>query len=101
MPCTISYHVPGCTCFGPNPIAAKKTPRSKKPCKAIRQTDRDLKRLDDEVERCALAMGGRFGDIDDGLVRMADDLLATVRQWATEVREYMAERAADGERWEL
>jgi len=74
--------------------------KPKKPCKAIRLTERDLKRLDDDVEKCALAMGARFGDIDHGLVRMADDLLATTRQWVEEVREYMTERAADGETWE-
>lgn len=72
-----------------------------KPCKAIRQTERDLKRLDDCVEKCALAIGARFGECDEALVRMADDLLEMTRRWATELREYMRERAAEGETWEL
>lgn len=72
-----------------------------KPCKAIRLTERDLKRLDDAVEKRVLAIGERFGECDEALVRMADDLLAMTRRWAGEVREYMSERAADGETWEL
>jgi len=75
--------------------------RSDKPCKAIRLTERDLKKLDDNVEKCALAIGGRFGECDEALVRMADELLDTTRRWTAELREYMKERAADGETWEL
>jgi hypothetical protein len=70
-------------------------------CKARRQTERDLKRLDDDVEKRVLAIGERFGECDEALVRMADDLLRTTRAWAAELREYMDERAADGETWEL
>lgn len=69
--------------------------------KAIRLTERDLKRLDDKVEKCALAIGGRFGEVDEALVRMADELLDSTRRWASELREYMRERAAEGETWEL
>lgn len=73
-----------------------------KPCKAIRLTERDLKRLDDAVEKRALAIGARFGECDEALIRMADDLLEMTRRWAHELREYMNERATvDGERWEL
>lgn len=72
-----------------------------KPCKARRLTERDLKRLDDNVEKCALALGERFGECDEALVRMADDLLQSTRTWAAELREYMDERANDGETWEL
>ncbi len=72
-----------------------------KPCKAIRLTERDLKKLDDYVEKIALAIGERFGECDGALVRMADELLSNTRQWQEEVREYMTERAADGETWEL
>lgn len=73
-----------------------------KPCKARRQTERDLKRLDNNVEKAALAIGARFGECDEALVRMADDLLDMTRKWATELREYMEERASiDGETWEL
>ena len=72
-----------------------------KPSKARRQTDRDLKRLDDAVEKCALAIGGRFGDSDQTLVNQADDLLLTVRAWAKNLREYMTEREAEGQTWTL
>ena len=74
----------------------------KKPCKARRLTDRDLRKLDDAVEKCALAIGARFGECDGGLERMADELLAITRRWADELREYMDEREnSDGETWEL
>ncbi len=82
-------------------MSTRKVAKKVKPCKAIQQTDRDLRRLDDNVEKCALAIGARFGECDEALVRMADDLLATTRRWATELREYMNERADDGETWEL
>lgn len=72
-----------------------------KTLKAISKTERDLKRLDDNVEKCALAIGERFGECDEALVRMADDLLESTRRWAAELREYMKERASDGETWEL
>lgn len=72
-----------------------------KPCKARRQTERDLKRLDDDIEKRVLAIGARFGECDEALVRMADDLLATTRRWAADLREYMNERESDGETWEL
>lgn len=72
-----------------------------KACKARRQTERDLKRLDDDVEKCALAIGARFGECDEALVIAADNLLATTRAWAAELRDYMNEREADGETWEL
>jgi hypothetical protein len=72
-----------------------------KPCKARRQTERDLKRLDDDVEKRVLAIGARFGECDEALVRMADELLAMTRRWSTELREYMDERESDGETWEL
>lgn len=72
-----------------------------KPCKARRQTERDLKRLDDNVEKCALAIGERFGECDEALVRLADALLEMTRTWAKELREYMDEREAEGETWQL
>lgn len=89
--------------FGPTWLTSFsfKTLRTSKPCKAIRLTERDLKRLDDEVEKAALAIGARFGECDEALVRMADYLLRMTREWADELREYMNERAADGESWEL
>ena len=72
-----------------------------KVCKAVRQTERDLKRLDDHVEKAALSIGERFGECDEGIVRMADELLADTRRWSNELREYMNERLAAGETWEL
>lgn len=76
-------------------------PKPYKPCKAKRLTDRDLKRLDDNVEKCALAIGARFGEVDEGLVRLADELLDLTRNWAKEVRFYIDEREKEGETWEL
>lgn len=73
----------------------------KKSTKAIRLTQRDLKRLDDNVEKCALAIGSRFGEVDNAIVLMADELLETTRRWSAELRDYMSDRAADGETWEL
>lgn len=73
-----------------------------KPCKARRLTERDLKALDDAVEKRVLRIGERFGECDEVLVRMADELLNDVRRWADELREYMTEREeVDGWDWEL
>jgi len=72
-----------------------------KPCKAIRLTDRDLKRLDNDIEKTIFRLAERFGDCDGGIERMLDALLADTRQWATDLREYMNERASDGVTWEL
>lgn len=60
-----------------------------------------MKRVDDDVEKCALSIGERFGECDEAIVRMADRLLESVRSWAAEVREYMDQREAEGETWEL
>lgn len=75
--------------------------RNRKQCKAIRQTENDLRRLDDAVEKRVLAIAERFGECDEAIVRMADDLMESVRRCSTELRDYMSERAADGETWEL
>ena len=72
-----------------------------RPCKAIRLTEKDLKRLDDGIEKIILRLAERFGDCDGGIERMLDDFLADSRRWADELREYMKERTADGETWEL
>ena len=72
-----------------------------RPCKAIRLTERDLKRLDNDVERTILRLAERFGDCDGAIERMLDNFLADTRLWAGELREYMKERTADGETWEL
>lgn len=72
-----------------------------KPCKARRQTERDLKALDDAVEKRVLAIGARFGECDDAIVRMADQLLDDTRRWMAELREYMDEREAEGWDWEI
>ena len=77
-------------------------PKAKHPCKAIRLTETDLKRLDNHVEKCALALGERFGEVDQGLVDLADRLLQDTRAWADEVREYMRDRnEVEGQTWEL
>lgn len=77
-------------------------PKTKRPCKAIRLTETDLKRLDNHVEKAALALGERFGEVDQGLVDLADTLLSQTRDWAKEVREYMRDRnEVEGETWEL
>ncbi len=72
-----------------------------RPCKAIRLTETDLKRLDNNIEKSVLRLAERFGDCDGAIERMLDDFLADTRRWAAELREYMKERTADGEKWEL
>ena len=72
-----------------------------RPCKAIRLTEADLKRLDNDVEKTILRLVERFGDCDLAIERMLDVFLADMRQWANDLREYMKERTADGETWEL
>lgn len=94
--CTISYHAPSATVQG-----RTRPPKAKRLPKARRQTERDLKRLDDQVEKIAIAIGGRFGDIDGFIVQMTGDLLDRTREWVAELREYMDEKEADGAKWEL
>jgi len=72
-----------------------------RPCRAIRLTEKDLRRLDDGVEKTILRLAERFGDCDGAIERMLDCFLADTRRWADELREYMKERSADGETWEL
>lgn len=72
-----------------------------RPCKAIRLTERDLKRLDNDIEKTVFRLAERFGECDGSIERMLDNFLHDTRQWATELREYMKERTADGETWEL
>ena len=72
-----------------------------RPCKAIRLTERDLKRLDNDIEKTILRLAERFGDCDGAIERMLDDFLADSRRWASELREYMKERTSEGETWEL
>ena len=72
-----------------------------RPCKAIQLTERDLKRLDNDIEKTVLRLAERFGECDGAIERMLDVFLADTRQWASELREYMQERTADGETWEL
>lgn len=75
---------------------------SKKRCKARRLTETTLKRLDDAVEKHVLILGERFGECDEAIVRMADDLLRDLRAWADELREHMEQKETiDGETWEL
>ena len=70
-------------------------------CKAIRLTERDLKRLDNDIEKTIFRLAVRFGDCDGAIDRMLDTFVRDTRQWADDLREYMKERAADGETWEL
>jgi len=72
-----------------------------RPCKAVRLTERDLKRLDNDIEKTVLRLAERFGECDGAIERMLDDLLRDTREWAGLLREYMKERTADGETWEL
>ncbi len=72
-----------------------------RPCRAIRLTNADLKRLDNGIEKIVLKLAERFGDCDGGIERMLDDFLRDTRQWADDLREYMKERTSDGETWEL
>lgn len=97
----------GCTCLidKDDKMRRNKAPIQSaseiRPCKAIRLTEKDLKRLDNDIEKTILKLAERFGDCDGAIERMLDDFLADERRWADELREYMKERTADGETWEL
>lgn len=62
-------------------------------------TNRNLKALHNAVEKQVIAIGGRFGDIDEVMVTMADEIFAAVTDMIASMREYMAE--ADKEKWRL
>jgi hypothetical protein len=71
---------------------------AKRPTFAVRlarQTERDLTALRDQIEKRVLAIGGRFGDIDNAMVSQADDLQRTFEHWAGEMRAYMDECVKD------
>lgn len=72
-----------------------------RPSKAIRLTETDLKRLDNNIEKSVLRLAERFGECDGTIERMLDDFLRDTRDWANQLREYMKERTAEGETWEL
>lgn len=76
-------------------------PSIKKPCKARWMTERDLKRLDNDIEKTIFRLAERFGECDGAIERMLDDFMRDTREWATLLRAYMDEREADGETWEL
>jgi hypothetical protein len=65
-----------------------------------RETEKDLKRLSDDVDKRVYAIGGRFGDVDQMMVNAADDLKRTVDRWIEEIREIMAEQVAE-DNWNL
>lgn len=71
------------------------------PCKAVRLTENDLKRLDNDIEKHIARLAERFGDCDGTIERMLDNFRADTRQWANDLRDYMRERTAEGETWEL
>ncbi len=91
----------GCVCLVDRRQRVKTSASEMRPCKAIRLTERDLKRMDDGIEKTIMKLAERFGDCDGGIERMLDDFLRDSRQWAADLREYMKERTADGETWEL
>ena len=64
-------------------------------------TEADLKRLDNNIEKVVLRLAERVGECDGAIERMLDNFLADTRRWADELRDYMKERTADGETWEL
>lgn len=76
---------------------AKKTSES---LKRARQTERNLAKLRDVVEKHVLEIGYRFGDVDNTMVTMADQLQDDVTRWIAQVREYMADRVS-GDHWEF
>jgi hypothetical protein len=63
--------------------------------KRAAETERNLHRLRDAVEKEALAIAYRFGDIDNTMVTMADQLKDDVDRWIAEVREYIEEAVRD------
>lgn len=102
MTCTVACKN-GCTCVvDKSHRTRRKVSASEiRPCKAIRLTEKDLKRLDNDIEKTILRLAERFGDCDGAIERMLDCFLADSRRWADDLREYMKERTADGETWEL
>lgn len=80
-------------------------------CRRIRATcyvGSDPRRLQNEKAEAENVVVGNAratdkvpSDIDGAIERMLDNLLHNTREWATDLREYMKERTADGETWEL
>ena len=94
----------GCTCVVDKSHRRKARVQSAseiRPCKAIRLTEKDLKRLDNDIEKTILRLAERFGECDGGIERMLDNFMRDTRQWADDLREHMKERTSDGETWEL
>jgi hypothetical protein len=60
------------------------------------QTERNIRTLLLAVQKPALAIGYRFGDIDQVMVSEADDLVAMVQHWADKQRHYMDECIKEG-----
>jgi hypothetical protein len=53
------------------------------------QTERNIRTIVRAVQKPALAIGYRFGDIDSVMVSAADELIDMVDSWAARQRAYM------------
>lgn len=60
------------------------------------QTERNIQAVEEAVKKAWLAIGGRFGDIDNTMVSAADGLKNLLDQWAHETRQYMHETCREG-----
>lgn len=67
-----------------------------KPKQLLAQTERNIQTVEQTIKKAAEAIGGRFGDIDNTMVRAAAGLQDLIDSWAAETRSYMNESIKDG-----
>lgn len=67
-----------------------------KPKQLQAQTERNIQAVEDAAKKAALAIGARFGDIDNTMVRAADGLQQLIEQWGNETRQYMSGTVREG-----
>ncbi|WP_263353312.1 hypothetical protein [Acidicapsa acidisoli] len=60
------------------------------------QTERNIRAIVLAIQKPAMAIGYRFGDIDQVMVSAADELLAMVDRWADEQRKYIENCVTEG-----
>jgi hypothetical protein len=59
-------------------------------------TERNIRTIVLAIQKPVLAIGYRFGDIDQVMVSSADELLQMVDHWAAKQRKYVDECIAEG-----
>jgi hypothetical protein len=60
------------------------------------QTERNIRTIVLTVQKPSLAIGYRFGEIDQVMVAAADELLSTIERWADEQRKYIQTCVEEG-----